>query len=61
MQRIVKLAGGTGTALRDRTRTVRYRVMMEIGRASRSRIAQGQERLKACYAKLLHSTAVTGA
>src|SRR5277367_6784261 len=30
---------------------------MEIGRASRSRIAQGQERLKACYRKLLHSTA----
>jgi IS5 family transposase len=56
MQRIVKLAGGTGTALRDRTRTVRYRVL-EISRASRSRIAQGQERLKACYAKLLHSTA----
>jgi IS5 family transposase len=56
MQRIAKLAGGTGAALRDRTRTVRYRVM-EIGRASRSRIAQGQERLKACYRKLLHSTA----
>ena len=56
MHRIVKLAGGTGSALRDRTRTVRYRVL-EISRASRSRIAQGQERLKACYAKLLHSTA----
>jgi IS5 family transposase len=56
MQRIAKLAGGTGTALHDRTRTVRYRVM-EIGRASRSRVAQGQERMKACYRKLLHSTA----
>ena len=56
MQRMVKLAGGTGTVLRDRTRTVRYRVL-EISRASRSRIAQGQERLKACYRKLLHSTA----
>jgi transposase, IS5 family len=56
MQRIAKLAGGTGTALRDRTRTVRYRVM-EIGRASRSRYAQGEERLKTCYRKLLHSTA----
>jgi len=56
MQRIAKLAGDTGTALRDRTRTVRYRVM-EIGRASRSRIAQSQERLKRCYRKLLHSTA----
>jgi IS5 family transposase len=56
MQRIAKLAGGRGTALRDRTRTVRYRVL-EIGRASRSRVVQGQERLKACYRKLLHSTA----
>jgi transposase, IS5 family len=56
MKRIAKLAGGTGTTLRERTRTVRHRVM-EIGRASRSRFAQGQERLKACYAKLLHSTA----
>jgi transposase, IS5 family len=40
MQRIEEIAGSTGTALRDRTRTVRYRVM-EIGRASRSRIPQG--------------------
>jgi IS5 family transposase len=56
MQRIAKLAGRAGTKLRDRTRTVRYRVM-EIGRASRSRVAQGQERMKTCYRKLLYHTA----
>jgi IS5 family transposase len=56
MQRIAKLAGRRGTKLRDRTRTVRYRVL-EIARASRSRVAQGQERMKTCYRKLLYHTA----
>jgi IS5 family transposase len=56
MKRIAQIAGNTGTALRDRTRNVGYRVL-EIARASRSRIPQGQERLKTCYRKLLHSTA----
>jgi transposase, IS5 family len=56
MQRIAKLAGRVGTRLRDRTRTVRYRVM-EIARASRSRVPAGQERLKALYRKLLYHTA----
>lgn len=56
MKRIVRIASRTGTKLRDRTRTVRYRVM-EIARAGRSQGGQGQERLKACYRKLLHSTA----
>ncbi len=41
MQRIAKLAGRTGTKLRDRTRTVRYRVL-EIARASRSRVARAK-------------------
>jgi transposase, IS5 family len=60
MQRIAKLAGRAGTKLRDRTRTVRYRVM-EIARASRSRVAQGQERMKTCYRKLLyHAARVVG-
>jgi IS5 family transposase len=57
MQRIAKIAGRAGTKLRDRTRTVRYRVM-EIARASRSRAALGgQERMKSCYRKLLFHTA----
>src|ERR1039457_2881464 len=56
MQRSAQIAGSTRAALRARPRTVRYGVM-EIARASRSRIPQGQERLQACYRKLLHSTA----
>ena len=56
MKRIAQIAGRAGTRLRDRTRNVRYRVL-EIARASRSRVPQGQERLKACYRKLLYSTA----
>jgi IS5 family transposase len=56
MKRIAKIAGRAGTTLRDRTRTVGYRVM-EIARASRSRVPQGQQRLKSCYRKLLYHTA----
>lgn len=56
MKRIAQIAGRAGTRLRERTRTVRYRVM-EIARASRSRMPQGQERMKRCYRQLLHSTA----
>jgi IS5 family transposase len=55
MKRIAKIAGAVGAQLRDRTRSVRHRVM-EIGRASRSRASQGQERMKNCYRKLLSST-----
>lgn len=55
MKRIAKIAGAAGAKLRDRTRSVRHRVM-EIGRASRSRASQGQERMKDCYRKLLNST-----
>lgn len=56
MQRIAKIAPRAGTKLRDRTRTVRYRVM-QIARASRSRVAAGQERMKSCYRKLLYHAA----
>jgi transposase, IS5 family len=57
MQRIAKIAGRAGTKLRDRTRAVGYQVR-QIARASRSRVVQqGQERLKACYRKLLYHTA----
>jgi transposase, IS5 family len=48
MQRITKIAGRAGTKLCDRTRAVGYQVR-QIARASRSRVPQGQERLKACY------------
>ncbi len=56
MKRIAQIAGRAGTRLRDRTRTVGYRVR-EIARASRSRVPQGQERLKTSYRKLLYHTA----
>ena len=56
MKRIAKIAGRAGTGLRDRTRAVGYQVR-QIARASRSRVAQGQERLKASYRKLLYHTA----
>jgi IS5 family transposase len=55
MKKIAQLAGAAGAKLRDRTRSVRYCVM-QIGRASRSRTAQGKDRLKACYEKLLGLT-----
>lgn len=56
MKNIAELAGGWGTKLRDRTRSVRYR-LMEIGRASRSKGKQRKEKLRHGYEKLL---AVTG-
>jgi transposase, IS5 family len=56
MKRITEIAGRAGTRLRDRTRVVGYQVR-QIARSSRSRVPQGQERLKACYRKLLYHTA----
>ncbi len=56
MKRIIEIAGRAGTRLRDRTRAVGYQVR-QIARSSRSRVTQGQERLKTCYRKLLYHTA----
>jgi IS5 family transposase len=55
MKRIARLAGAAGEKLRDRTRSVRHR-LIEIGRASRSRSGQGKEKLKQTYRKLLAGT-----
>lgn len=55
MQKITSLAGAAGEELRDRTRSVRYRVL-EIARASRSRSEQGKDKLKQTYQKLLAAT-----
>lgn len=55
LKRIAAVAGDVGTTVRDRTRSVQWRVM-EIGRASRSKGAPGQEKLKALYGKLLSVT-----
>lgn len=56
MKRITEMAGWAGPRLRDRTRAVGYQVR-QIARSSRSRVTTGQERLKACYRKLLYHTA----
>jgi IS5 family transposase len=55
MKKVTKIAGEVGAKLRDRTRSVKYRVM-EIGRAVRAKGAQGKEKLKKAYANLLNST-----
>ena len=56
MKRITKLAGAAGAKLRDRARSTR-RCLIQIGRASRSRAAQGQDRMRQCYRRLM---AITG-
>jgi IS5 family transposase len=56
MKRISEITGAVGTKLRDRTRSVKLRVV-EIARASRSKSEQGRERMKGLYEKLLTATA----
>jgi IS5 family transposase len=55
MKQVTAIAGAVGTKGRDRTRSVRYR-LMEIGRASRSKGAPRQEKLQGLYQKLLTTT-----
>jgi IS5 family transposase len=55
MRKIAQLAGAVGAKLRDRTRSARYCLVL-IGRSSRSRTEQGQDRMKAWYRKLLGIT-----
>ncbi len=60
MKRVTAVAGDVGTRLRDRTRTVKRR-LLEIVRASRDKSQKGQEKLKAGYGSLLASvTRVVG-
>jgi transposase, IS5 family len=56
MRRIAAIAGAVGAKLRDRSRSVKLRVL-EIGRASRSKGEVGKEKLQQAYTKLLASTA----
>jgi len=56
MKRITEVAGAVGTKLRNRTRSVKLRVV-EIARASRSKSEPGRERMKGLYKKLLAATA----
>ena len=55
MRKVRAMAGDGGAPLRDRTRSVKYR-LIEIGRASRDKRAQGQAKLKTLYQKLLATT-----
>ncbi len=55
MKKIGGLAGEAGAKLRNRSRSVKLRVL-EIARAARSKVPQSQERLKQAYGKLLDAT-----
>ena len=44
-----------GTKLRDRSRSVKWRVL-EIGRAARGKAAACQDKLKSAYGSLLQAT-----
>jgi transposase, IS5 family len=55
MKKITKIAGEVGTKLRNRSRSVKLRVL-DIARAARAKGPQSQERLKRNYRQLLEST-----
>src|SRR5438093_9533685 len=55
MKKVTAVAGEVGTQLRDRSRTVKLRVV-EIARASRSKSEQGQQRMKNLFRKLLEAS-----
>ena len=48
MKKITQIVGEAGTQLRDRSRSVKLRVL-DIARAARSKAKQGQEKLKRAY------------
>jgi IS5 family transposase len=55
MKKVTALAGAAGTTLRDRTRSVKYR-LLEIGRASRTRGEPAREKVQGLYRRLLATT-----
>jgi IS5 family transposase len=55
MKRIAAIAGDVGAKLRDRSRSVKYRIL-DIGRAARSKGGTGKEKLQQGYRKLLEAT-----
>ena len=55
MKRIAAIAGDAGAKLRDRSRSVKFR-LLEIGRAARSKGGTGKEKLQQAYRKLLEAT-----
>src|SRR5229473_3658667 len=55
MQKITGIAGAAGTQLRDRRRSVKWRVL-EIARAARAKGRQSGEKLAQAYRRLLEAT-----
>jgi transposase, IS5 family len=55
MKKITKIAGDAGTRLRDRSRSVKLRVV-EIARAARAKTKPAQAKLNRAYGQLLNST-----
>jgi len=55
MKKITEITGQTGTTLRDRSRSVKLR-MLDIARAARSKAKQSSAKLKGAYGRLLNST-----
>ena len=55
MKQVTAIAGAVGATLRDRSRSVRYR-LWEIGRIARSKGAQRQEKLTRAYQRLVATT-----
>jgi IS5 family transposase len=55
MKKITKIVGVVGTKLRDRSRSVKFR-LLEIGRIARAKGAINQEKLKQRYRSLLNTT-----
>ena len=55
MKKAAEVVGAVTTKVRDRTRSVKRRIL-EIARASRDKSERGQQRLTAAYRKLLETT-----
>jgi transposase, IS5 family len=55
MRKITQIAGAVGTRLRDRSRSVKFR-LLEIGRIARAKGQINQEKLKQRYRSLLNTT-----
>src|SRR6202163_1816199 len=55
MRKITKIAGAVGTKLRDRSRSVKFR-LLEIGRVARAKGSIDQDELKRRYGQLLDAT-----
>ncbi len=55
MKKVSQVAGTAGTALRDRTRAVKLRVLA-IARASRNKTEKGKQKLQQSYLQLLAAT-----